>query len=182
MHRAKARKLENGEPFEMNDGDVRCWGKDLPDDDSAKIFRDLSLSYLIVCLRIEMKNVDSRGKKSCQKIHSMQIFPDSHPMTFRDWSLTLCRLLGNQKVSTEYFVYATRTLRGKMFSLAMVDYADAKFDEKFSKRERSLIPCRSIALFDLVKTRYIKIRRLLQAHHELLNLSRSTYCWNDWRN
>lgn len=66
-----------------------------------------------------------------------------------------------------------------MFSLAMVDYADAKFDEKFSKRERSLIPCRSIALFDLVKTRYIQIRRLLQAHHELLNLSRSTYCWND---
>lgn len=110
MHRAKARKLENGEPFEMNDGDVRCWGKDLPDDDSTKIFRDLSLSYLIVCLRIEMKNVDSRGKKSCQKIHSMQIFPDSHPMTFRDWSLTLCRLLGNQKVSTEYFVYATRWL------------------------------------------------------------------------
>lgn len=71
MHRAKARKLGNGEPFEIDESDVRCRGKDLPDDDSTKIFWDLSLSYLIVCLRIEMKNVDSRGKKRCQKIHSM---------------------------------------------------------------------------------------------------------------
>ena len=27
-------------------------------------------------------------------------------------------------------MYVTRTLRGKMFSFAMIDYADAKFDEK----------------------------------------------------